>query len=156
MFGDGIKYICRICWQFIIDIKNRQQVSPSIPFASPWAKLNSAMDQELLQYFHASKVHRHSIKILLQIRINWSNFQTYPYYLQPWGFLTFTWVLSNWKIERSSQALCLKFFVSPLFQSFHCMTLSSLSIYVVFGDPHQGNKDVMPFHFLPLRLMWSS
>ena len=28
------------------------------------------------------------------------------------------------------------------------MTLSSLSIYVVFVDPHQGNKDVMPF-FLP-------
>ena len=25
------------------------------------------------------------------------------------------------------------------------MTLSSLSIYVVFVDPHQGNKDVMPF-----------
>jgi hypothetical protein len=25
------------------------------------------------------------------------------------------------------------------------MTLSSLSIYVVFIDPHQGNKDVMPF-----------
>ena len=32
------------------------------------------------------------------------------------------------------------------------MTLSSLSIYVVFVDPHQGNKDVMPFLFLPLRL----
>ena len=30
-------------------------------------------------------------------------------------------------------------------QRFHCMTLSSLSIYVVFVDPHQGNKDVMPF-----------
>jgi hypothetical protein len=28
------------------------------------------------------------------------------------------------------------------------MTLSSLSIYVVFLDPHQGNSDVMPF-FLP-------
>ena len=28
------------------------------------------------------------------------------------------------------------------------MTLSSLSIFVVFVDPHQGNKDVMPF-FLP-------
>ena len=28
------------------------------------------------------------------------------------------------------------------------MTLSSLSKYVVFVDPHQGNKDVMPF-FLP-------
>ena len=25
------------------------------------------------------------------------------------------------------------------------MTLSSLLIYVVFVDPHQGNKDVMPF-----------
>ena len=25
------------------------------------------------------------------------------------------------------------------------MTLSSLSIYVVFVDVHQGNKDVMPF-----------
>jgi len=25
------------------------------------------------------------------------------------------------------------------------MTPSSLSIYVVFVDPHQGNKDVMPF-----------
>ena len=27
------------------------------------------------------------------------------------------------------------------------MTLSSLSIYVVFVDPHQDNKDVMPFSF---------
>ena len=25
------------------------------------------------------------------------------------------------------------------------MILSSLSIYVVFVDPHEGNKDVMPF-----------
>ena len=25
------------------------------------------------------------------------------------------------------------------------MTLASLSIYVVYVDPHQGNKDVMPF-----------
>jgi hypothetical protein len=32
-------------------------------------------------------------------------------------------------------------------QSFHCMTLSSLSIYVVFVDPHQGNDNVMPFSF---------
>jgi hypothetical protein len=27
-------------------------------------------------------------------------------------------------------------------QSFLCITLSSLSIYVVFVDPHQGNSDV--------------
>ena len=25
------------------------------------------------------------------------------------------------------------------------MILSSLSIYVIFVDPHQGNKDIMPF-----------
>jgi hypothetical protein len=30
-------------------------------------------------------------------------------------------------------------------QRFRYMTLSSLSIYVVFMDSHQGNKDVMPF-----------
>ena len=30
-------------------------------------------------------------------------------------------------------------------QSFHCMALSSLSIYVVFVDPHKGNNDVLPF-----------
>jgi hypothetical protein len=29
-------------------------------------------------------------------------------------------------------------------QSFNCMTLSNLSIYVVFVDPHQGNNNVMP------------
>jgi hypothetical protein len=30
-------------------------------------------------------------------------------------------------------------------QSFYCMTLSSLSKYVVFMDPYQGNSDVMAF-----------
>jgi hypothetical protein len=30
-------------------------------------------------------------------------------------------------------------------QRSHCMTLSSLSVYVVFMDPHQGNNDVMLF-----------
>jgi hypothetical protein len=50
-----------------------------------------------------------------------------------------------------SQVLCLiivlEFFISfqNKTQRFHCMTLSSLSIYVVFVDPHQCNKDVMPF-----------
>jgi hypothetical protein len=32
------------------------------------------------------------------------------------------------------------------------MTLSVLSIYVVFVDPHQGNDNVMPL-FLQLRLV---
>jgi hypothetical protein len=50
-----------------------------------------------------------------------------------------------------SQVLCftiiLEFFIGfqNKTQRFHCMTLSSLSIYVVFVDPHQGNKDIMPF-----------
>ena len=126
---------------------------PRLTFASPWAKLNSAIDQELLQCFTPQKYTCIQSKILLRIRINWSDFRTYPYYLQPWGFLAFTWVLSNWKTEWSSQALCFKFFISPLFwsfykfsnktQRFHCMTLSSLSIYVVFVDPHQGIKMIL-------------
>jgi hypothetical protein len=30
-------------------------------------------------------------------------------------------------------------------QNFHYMILSSLSIYVVFVDPHQSSNNVMPF-----------
>jgi hypothetical protein len=50
-----------------------------------------------------------------------------------------------------SQVLCSTIALEFLYifknktQRFHCMTLSSFSIYVVFVDPHQGNKDVMPF-----------
>ena len=66
--------------------------------------------------------------------------------------------LGSWAIERQNDRV--KHYVSSsLFhhysrvfisfqnktQRFHYMTLSSLSIYVVFLDPHQGNKDVMPF-----------
>ena len=57
------------------------------------------------------------------------------------------------KSSAMSQVLCstivLKFFLffENKTQRFHCMTLSSLSIYVVFVDPHQGNNDVMPFSF---------
>ena len=55
------------------------------------------------------------------------------------------------KSSTMSQPLCstiiLKFFIDfqNKSQSFHCMTLSSLSIYVASVDPHQGNNDVMPF-----------
>jgi hypothetical protein len=62
MFGDGIKYIYKICWQFMIDVNDRQHAPPHLTFAHPWAKLNSAMDQELLQFFHFLKVHMRSIK----------------------------------------------------------------------------------------------
>jgi hypothetical protein len=67
------------------------------------------------------------------------------------GLVATTWVLSSWKTERSSQALCLKLFDQLLFQSFVrfsnktqrflCMTLSCLS-FVVFLDPHQGTNGV--------------
>jgi hypothetical protein len=72
--------------------------------------------------------------------------------------LAFTWVLSSWKIEQSSQALRLESFdqlYSGVFIDFQdkirdsfCMTLSSLS-FVVFVDPFQGNDGVLPslFHY---------
>ena len=48
-----------------------------------------------------------------------------------------------------SQVLCStiipKFFFQNKTQGFYCMTLSNLTIYVVFVDPHQGNEDGMPF-----------
>jgi hypothetical protein len=49
-----------------------------------------------------------------------------------------------------SQVLCstiiLEFFISLQNKTqITCITLSSLSIYVVFVDPHQGNKNVIPF-----------
>jgi hypothetical protein len=58
------------------------------------------------------------------------------------------------KSSTMSQVLCStivsEFFISfqNKTQRFYCITLSSLSIYVVFVDPHQGNKVVMPF-FVP-------
>jgi hypothetical protein len=84
-------------------------------------------------------------KILLQIIINWLNFQTYLYYLQPWGLLAFTWVLRSWKIEQSSQALCLLFFVQHYSRGFISFQIklrdffvwhSQIPLYVVFLDPH--------------------
>jgi hypothetical protein len=57
--------------------------------------------------------------------------------------------LGSWAIERQNNQV--KHYVSSSLlnyyfqtQSFNCMTLSNLSIYVVFVDPHQGNNNVMP------------
>jgi hypothetical protein len=73
-------------WWFIIDVSDRQQAPPSLTFGSPLAKPNSAMDQELLQMLLGLKsTHAFKQKILLGIGIDYSEFQTYPYYLQPWG-----------------------------------------------------------------------
>ena len=46
----------------MIDVNDRQQAPPSLTFASRKAKLNSEMEQELLQCFHALKVHMRSVK----------------------------------------------------------------------------------------------
>ena len=40
-------------------------------------------------------------KNFLQMSNNWSNSQTYSYYLQSWGFYR-TWVLGSWKTELGS------------------------------------------------------
>ena len=100
-------------------VNYRQQTPPSLTFASLLAKLNLAnMDQGFKDFKNIDATPQEytcvQTRILLWIRINWSDFQIYPYYLQPWGFLAFSWVLSNWKIERSSQALYLMFFAQPL------------------------------------------
>ena len=63
------------------------------------------------------------------------------------------------KSSTMSQVLCSTIILEFLqvfqnkTQSFHCMTLSNLSKYGVFMDPHQGKNNVMRF-FLQLKLMW--
>jgi uncharacterized membrane protein (DUF106 family) len=54
--------LCMFYWRLNMVVNYRQQAPPSLTFASPWAKLNLAMDQESLQSFHALKVHMRSIK----------------------------------------------------------------------------------------------
>ena len=134
-------------------VNYRQQAPLSLTFASPLAKLNSTkMDHELLRCFHSSKVHMHS---------------NLPILPSTMGLLSLHLGLEQLKdrtIKSStmSQVLCStiisEFFISfqNKTQRFHWMTLSSLSIYVVFVDPHHGNNDVTSFLFLQLRLMWSS
>ena len=51
----------------------RQQTSLSLTFARPWAMPNLVMDKKVRIFENIDATpHR-------------SNFQTYPYYLQPWG-----------------------------------------------------------------------
>ena len=45
-----------------MNVNYRQQAPPHLTFASPWAKPNLAMDQELHQCFHSLKVRMHEIK----------------------------------------------------------------------------------------------
>jgi hypothetical protein len=103
-------------WWLIINIKERQQVSLSLPFASPWAKLISTMDQELLQCFHASKYTCVQTRILLRIRANYSNFKL-TCYLQLWSF----WPsLGSWVIERQNN------------QVKRCVSSSSINLHSGF------------------------
>jgi hypothetical protein len=108
------------------------------------------MDQELLQCFHSSKVHMRSIK---NSPPNWnklirlSNSPILP--STSMGLISYHLGLGQFKdrmIKSStmSQALLLNHhsrgFISfqNKIQRFLCMTLSSLSLYVVFLDPYQG------------------
>jgi hypothetical protein len=57
MFCSSFHAISCNSWWLIMSISDHQQVPLSLTFASPWAKPISTMDQELLQWFYASKVH---------------------------------------------------------------------------------------------------
>ena len=128
-------HLFKLSWLFMMDDNYRQQTPLSLTFARPWAMPNLA---KFRIFAIPQKYTCVQTRIVLWIKIHRSNFQTYPYYLQPWGFLAFTWILSNWKTEWSSQALYLRFFCSTIIlefykfskiktQRFLCMTLSSLS-----------------------------
>jgi hypothetical protein len=76
-----------LCWWFIKIVNYRQQTPSSLTFASPLAKLNlEKWIRSCVDAFTPQKYTCVQTRILLRIRINRSDFQTYPYYLQLWGF----------------------------------------------------------------------
>ena len=83
----------------MMDDNYHQQTPPSLTFAHPRVMPNLAMDQKNRIFENieitSQKYTCVQTRILLRIKIHRSNFQTYSYYLQPWGFLAFTWILSN-------------------------------------------------------------
>jgi hypothetical protein len=102
----------------------------------------------MLSRLKSTQAFKQELSSGLEWTILTSNLHILPFTM---GLVAITWVLSSWKTDRSSQALCLKHFDQPLFQSFVgfsnktqrflCMTLSRLS-FMVFLDPHQGIYDV--------------
>ena len=96
--------------------------------------------------------HQHNLHICLipspniVIGFDSNKFHEFGYYHMSRRIFNFS---QNKTISNSLFRHCSRVFISfqNKTQRFHCMTLSSLSIYVVFVDHHQGNKDVTPFSF---------
>ena len=79
------------------------------------------------------------------------------------GLVAFTWVLSNWKTEQSSQVLCLKLFTQSLSRSFLLVFKIKLRASIVWHSQvsqymwylwilTKTIKMLCLFLFLPLRL----
>ena len=145
MFNDGIKYMCRLYWWFIIDINDRQQAPPSLPFASPWAKLNlnnRSGVATMLSRLKSTHAFNQKFSSGLKKLIWLSNLPILP---PTMGLLSLHLGLEQLKdrtIKSSimSQVLCstivLEFFISfqNKSQRFHCMTLYSLNICGIHGS----------------------
>jgi len=97
----------------LVDIKliliYRQQAPLSLPFAHPWAKqtqqrIRSCCNAIILQGYICIWT-----RTFFWIRMNCNDLDL-PILPSTMGLISFTLVLSGWRIEWSSQALCLKLF----------------------------------------------
>ena len=58
MFGDGIKYKCRLCWRFIIDVSDHEQIGKTPVVVQEEEKKDNEVEEdgtqevELQQDFH--------------------------------------------------------------------------------------------------------
>ena len=158
-------HLYKLYWRFMMNVNYHQQAPPHLTFASPRAKPNSAMDQELLQCFNSSKVHRCSIKNSPPDKLIWlSNLPILP---STMGLLSLHLDLEQLKDRMTksstmSQALCST--IVPEFLHVFKIKLrdsivwhSQVSQYMWYlWILTKAMKMFCLFLFLPLRLMSNS
>ena len=135
-------------------VNYRQQAPPSLTFVSPLAKLNLVNGSGVASMLSLLKS-IHAFKQEFSSGLEWTDL-TFKLTHITFNYGASQPSLGSWPIERQNDQV--KHYVSSSLlnlysrvfigfqnktQSFLCMTLLSLSIYIV--DPDQGNSSVMLF-----------
>jgi hypothetical protein len=105
-------------WQLKIGVIYYQQAPPILPFCLSLSK-DKFSDGSAVATMLSRLKSTHAFKQVLSSGLEWTiltqNLLILPFTM---GLVAVTWVLSSWKIERLSQALCFSLFDQLLFQSF--------------------------------------
>ena len=147
--------LCMLYWRFIMVVNYHQQTPSSLTFASPLAKLNLVNGSGVVSMLSLLKS-THAFNQEFSFVLKWTDL-TFKLTHITLNHGAFEPSLGYWAIKRQNDQVkhyvlsSLLNYYSRVFigfenktHSFLWMTLSSLSKYVVFVDPHQGNSSVMP------------